>query len=109
MAQGLWWLPLASEAGAVGPLPGTSGALADAAGDGGAELLRAAAAQRMNTETRRAVFCVVMGAQDCADASERLLRLPLKVCSSLHCTEILLSERSRCHLGGQEVLSGADV
>ncbi|CAL8471329.1 g10871 [Coccomyxa elongata] len=76
--KGLWWLPLAAEAGAVGPLPGTSGALADAAGDGGAELLRAAAAQRMNTETRRAVFCVVMGAQDCADASERLLRLPLK-------------------------------
>ncbi|BDA46714.1 Suppressor of glycerol defect protein 1 [Coccomyxa sp. Obi] len=76
--KGLWWLPLAAEAGAVGPLPGTSGALAEAAGDGGAELLRAAAAQRMNTETRRAVFCVVMGAQDCADASERLLRLPLK-------------------------------
>ncbi|EIE19666.1 MIF4G-domain-containing protein [Coccomyxa subellipsoidea C-169] len=76
--KGLWWLPLASEAGAVGPLPGAAGALAEAAGDGGAELLRAAAAQRMNTETRRAVFCVVMGAQDCADASERLLRLPLK-------------------------------
>lgn len=78
-SQGLWWLPLASEAGAVGPLPGAASALAEAAGDGGAELLRAAAAQRMNTETRRAVFCVVMGAQDCADASERLLRLPLKV------------------------------
>ena len=82
MAQGLWWLPLAAEAGAVGPLPGTSSALAEAAGDGGAELLRAAAAQRMNTETRRAVFCVVMGAQDCADASERLLRLPLKASAS---------------------------
>jgi hypothetical protein len=48
-------------------------------GGGGAELLRAAAAQRMNTETRRAVFCVVMGSQDYIDASERLLRLHLKV------------------------------
>lgn len=32
---------------------------------------------RMNTETRRAVFCVIMGSDDFADALERLLRLPL--------------------------------
>lgn len=32
----------------------------------------------MNTETRRAVFCVVMGADDYLDAAERLLRLRLQ-------------------------------
>ena len=48
-------------------------------GPGEAELLRLAAGQRMSTDTRRAVFCVVMGSDDYVDASERLLRLPLKV------------------------------
>ena len=52
-------------------------------GPGEAELLRLAAGQRMSTDTRRAVFCVVMGSDDYVDASERLLRLPLKVGSSL--------------------------
>ena len=38
-----------------------------------------AAGQRMNTDARRAVFCAVMGAEDCMDAFERLLKLQLKV------------------------------
>ena len=46
---------------------------------GGAELLKLAAAQRMSTDARRAAFCVVMGSEDFIDASDRLLRLPLKV------------------------------
>ncbi len=37
-----------------------------------------AAGQRMNTDARRAVFCAVMGAEDCMDAFERLLKLQLK-------------------------------
>ena len=49
-------------------------------GPGGAELLKLAAAQRMSTDARRAAFCVVMGSEDYIDASDRLLRLPLKVC-----------------------------
>ena len=48
-------------------------------GPGGAELLKLAAAQRMNTDARRAAFCIVMGSEDYIDASDRLLRLPLKV------------------------------
>jgi hypothetical protein len=48
-------------------------------GKWGAELLQLAAKQRMNTDVRRTVFCVVMGSEDYVDASERLLRLPLKV------------------------------
>lgn len=41
-------------------------------------LLQLAAAARMNTDTRRAVFCAVMGSEDATDAFERLLRLSLK-------------------------------
>ena len=52
-------------------------------GPGGAELLKLAAAQRMSTDARRAAFCVVMGSEDYIDASDRLLRLPLKVTSLL--------------------------
>ena len=81
MRQGLWWLPAAGEA-IVAPASGT-GALAAAGGGanaGGpdAQLLRLAAAARMNTDVRRAVFCCVMGAEDATDAFERLLRLGLK-------------------------------
>lgn len=53
-------------------------------GPGGAELLKLAAAQRMNTDARRAAFCIVMGSEDYIDASDRLLRLPLKVCLPQH-------------------------
>lgn len=49
------------------------------AGDWSAELLQLAAQQRMNTDVRRAVFCIIMGSEDYMDASEKLLRLPLKV------------------------------
>lgn len=83
--QGLWWQPTASSQKAQPSALAQS--LADAEGGGG--LLALAAAQRMNTETRRAVFCIVMGSQDAVDASERLLRLPLKVVyyglHPLHC------------------------
>ncbi len=84
--QGLWWQPTASSQKAQPSALAQS--LADAEGGGG--LLALAAAQRMNTETRRAVFCIVMGSQDAVDASERLLRLPLKVAcyhthQVLHC------------------------
>jgi nucleolar MIF4G domain-containing protein 1 len=49
------------------------------ASDGHAALLALAAAQRMNTDARRAVFCAIMGSEDCLEAFEKLLRLPLKV------------------------------
>ena len=83
--QGLWWQPTAGSMRASQP-SALAASLADA--EGGAELLRLAAAQRMSTESRRAVFCVVMGSQDAVDASERLLRLPLKV---LHCLSDMIS------------------
>lgn len=81
--QGLWWQPTAGSMRAA-QLPGALAASLAEAGGGGRELLALAGAQRMATEARRAVFCVVMGAQDAQDASERLLRLPLKVGATMH-------------------------
>lgn len=82
--QGFWWLPTAADAeAAIAGQHGDPGlaaaAVAREGGIGGTELLKLAAKQRMNTETRRSIFCVIMGSDDCVDASERLLRLPLKV------------------------------
>jgi nucleolar MIF4G domain-containing protein 1 len=34
---------------------------------------------RMTTDARRAAFVAIMGSEDCAEACEKLLRLPVKV------------------------------
>uniref|UniRef100_I1PSF2 MI domain-containing protein n=1 Tax=Oryza glaberrima TaxID=4538 RepID=I1PSF2_ORYGL len=41
------------------------------------KLVQLAAAQRMNTDIRRAIFCIIMSAEDYVDAFEKLLRLDL--------------------------------
>jgi len=41
------------------------------------KLLQLAAAQRMNTDIRRAIFCIIMSAEDYVDAFEKHLRLGL--------------------------------
>jgi nucleolar MIF4G domain-containing protein 1 len=38
------------------------------------EILKLASTQRMNTDTRRSVFCIIMGSEDCDDAFEKLVR-----------------------------------
>lgn len=77
--KGQWWLPgLPSEGG-----ENLAGARAEVAGylDGGAaeadKMLQLAASQRMNTDARRALFCIVMSAVDYEDAFEKILRLKL--------------------------------
>ncbi|KAK7274104.1 hypothetical protein RIF29_15178 [Crotalaria pallida] len=40
-------------------------------------MLKLAAAQRMNTDSRRAIFCIIMSGEDYLDAFEKLLRLDL--------------------------------
>lgn len=40
-------------------------------------MLQLAAAQRMNTDARRAIFCIIMSGEDYIDAFEKLLRLDL--------------------------------
>lgn len=77
--KGQWWLPgLPSEGGEN--LAGTKAELAGYLDGGAAEvdkMLQLAASQRMNTDARRALFCIVMSAEDCADAFEKILRLKL--------------------------------
>lgn len=41
------------------------------------KMLQLAAAQRMNTDARKAIFCIVMSSEDYIDAFEKLLRLDL--------------------------------
>jgi nucleolar MIF4G domain-containing protein 1 len=38
------------------------------------KLLKLAAAYRMNTDTRRSIFCIIMSSADCEDAFEKLVR-----------------------------------
>lgn len=50
------------------------------------KLLQLAASQRMNTDARRAIFCIIMSGEDYVDAFEKLLRLDLpakQVCPPL--------------------------
>ena len=56
------------------------------------KLVQLAAAQRMNTDLRRAIFCIIMSGEDYVDAFEKLLRLDLsgKQVSSLH-NSVMLS------------------
>ena len=74
---GPWWLPDPQNQATRNPRDNLSagnlipGGFED-------ELLSLASRQRMNTEVRKAVFCVIMGAQDVLDACEKLLRMPLK-------------------------------
>jgi len=76
---GLWWLPSAGE-GDLSALDdrGMEGVRTVLKDNHGSDLLKLAAKQRMNTDVRRAIFCVIMGAEDYVDAFEKLLRLPLK-------------------------------
>ena len=41
------------------------------------KMLQLAAAQRMNTQARRAIFCVIISGEDYLDAFEKILRLNL--------------------------------
>ena len=80
---GQWWLPDATgteawfAARAAQERSDSAAKNAAATNDEGAELLAKAKGLRMNTEARRAIFCVIMGAEDFADALDRLLGLPL--------------------------------
>ncbi|KAG2616380.1 nucleolar MIF4G domain-containing protein 1-like [Panicum virgatum] len=73
--KGQWWLS--------GDVPSTAGNIEDVAAVISKDvaetqkLLQLAAAQRMNTDVRRAIFCIIMSAEDYVDAFEKLLRLGL--------------------------------
>lgn len=59
------------------------------------KLMQLAAAQRMNTDIRRAIFCIIMSSEDYLDAFEKLLRLDLtgkQVCGLLRISSICFSQ-----------------
>jgi nucleolar MIF4G domain-containing protein 1 len=41
------------------------------------KMLQLASSQRMNTDARKAIFCIIMSGEDYIDAFEKLLRLDL--------------------------------
>ncbi|KAG8067174.1 hypothetical protein GUJ93_ZPchr0005g14440 [Zizania palustris] len=73
--KGQWWLS--------GDLSSTVGNIEDVVAVISKEVVEAqklvqlAAAQRMNTDIRRAIFCIIMSAEDYVDAFEKILRLDL--------------------------------
>jgi nucleolar MIF4G domain-containing protein 1 len=55
------------------------------------ELLKLAAKYRMNTDSRRAIFCIIMGSADCDDAFEKLVRAGmLKNRGERDCVRVLM-------------------
>ncbi|MCL7032649.1 hypothetical protein MKW94_002907 [Papaver nudicaule] len=73
--KGQWWIS--------GELAGTTNRAEDLASTIDKEVLEAqkllqlASSQRMNTDARRAIFCIIMSGEDYVDAFEKLLRLDL--------------------------------
>lgn len=75
---GRWWIVGSSWSGA--PMIGqpSDKASAQAVGKVSAKIMDLARKQRMNTDIRRNIFCVVMTSEDYLDAFEKLLKLGLK-------------------------------
>lgn len=73
--KGQWWLS--------GDVSSTASNIEDVAAVISKEVVEAqklvqlAAAQRMNTDIRRAIFCIIMSAEDYVDAFDKILRLDL--------------------------------
>ncbi|XP_073533790.1 nucleolar MIF4G domain-containing protein 1 [Phyllobates terribilis] len=75
---GRWWIVGSSWSGA--PMIGQSTAKtsAPAVGKVSAKIMDLARKQRMNTDIRRNIFCVIMTSEDYLDAFEKLVKLGLK-------------------------------
>ncbi|TYG46681.1 hypothetical protein ES288_D11G275800v1 [Gossypium darwinii] len=73
--KGQWWLP-GDIASATDNVEEVANSIDNEALEA-QKMLELAAAQRMNTDARRAIFCVIMSGEDYIDAFEKLLRLDL--------------------------------
>ncbi|XP_073035000.1 uncharacterized protein [Primulina eburnea] len=73
--KGQWWLSEVIASG-IDNLEDVAGAI-DKEIPETKKMLQLAASQRMNTDARRAIFCIIMSAEDYIDAFEKLLRLEL--------------------------------
>ncbi|XP_042255943.1 nucleolar MIF4G domain-containing protein 1 isoform X2 [Thunnus maccoyii] len=77
---GRWWIVGSSWSGApmISEQGNTTSKQSTAEGQFSTKVLELARKQRMNTEVRRNIFCVVMTSEDYLDAFEKLLRMGLK-------------------------------
>ncbi|XP_034024146.1 nucleolar MIF4G domain-containing protein 1 [Thalassophryne amazonica] len=77
---GRWWIVGSSWSGApmINDQGNTSSKQIDGQGQFSAKVLELARKQRMNTDVRRNIFCVLMTSEDYLDAFEKLLRMGLK-------------------------------
>ncbi|KAL2085597.1 hypothetical protein ACEWY4_018917 [Coilia grayii] len=77
---GRWWIVGSSWSGApmIGDSSSKTSTQTTSAGQFSAKVLELARKQRMNTDIRRNIFCVIMTSEDYLDAFEKLLRLGLK-------------------------------
>eukprot|EP00546_Thalassionema_frauenfeldii_P010864 CAMPEP_0178930924 /NCGR_PEP_ID=MMETSP0786-20121207/21591_1 /TAXON_ID=186022 /ORGANISM="Thalassionema frauenfeldii, Strain CCMP 1798" /LENGTH=284 /DNA_ID=CAMNT_0020607677 /DNA_START=324 /DNA_END=1178 /DNA_ORIENTATION=+ len=82
-SKGRWWKVGASwignqykhsEEGGVKNTTESSLSASQQNGEEEEELLQLASKHRMNTDTRRSIFCIIMGSSDCDDAFEKLVR-----------------------------------
>lgn len=82
-SKGRWWLVGSAWAGPseqdqVSKAVSTNKAGVAATKHFSQALLDLAKGMRMNTDARKDIFCSVMSAEDCVDAFERLVKLPIK-------------------------------
>ncbi|CAH0394215.1 unnamed protein product [Bemisia tabaci] len=75
--RGRWWIVGSAWTGALPQHPGKS-TKTNIEPQFSSEILQLARKQRMNTDTRRNIFCILMTAEDYLDAFEKLLHLGLK-------------------------------
>ncbi|XP_069552385.1 nucleolar MIF4G domain-containing protein 1 [Brachyistius frenatus] len=77
---GRWWIVGSSWSGApmINKQGDTTEKQSTAEGQFSAKVLEMARKQRMNTDVRRNIFCVLMTSEDYLDAFEKLLRMGLK-------------------------------
>ncbi|XP_022062628.1 nucleolar MIF4G domain-containing protein 1 [Acanthochromis polyacanthus] len=77
---GRWWIVGSSWSGApmISKQDDTTTKPSTAEGQFSAKVLDLARKQRMNTDVRRNIFCVIMTSEDYLDAFEKLLRMGLK-------------------------------
>ncbi|XP_078393240.1 nucleolar MIF4G domain-containing protein 1 [Cetorhinus maximus] len=76
---GRWWIVGSSWSG-IPMIDNTSTKIQEqvALGEGSGKIMELARKQRMNTDIRKNIFCVMMTSEDYLDAFEKLLRLRLK-------------------------------
>ncbi|CAI8022829.1 Nucleolar MIF4G domain-containing protein 1 [Geodia barretti] len=75
--QGRWWVVGSAWTGRESTTPAASSSACQSV-TAESWVMELARNQRMNTEVRRNIFCVLMTSEDCVDAFEKLLRLGLK-------------------------------